>query len=877
MSSSAVGELSIKLTFNNKDYDKSLKNAENSTKSFAQIAKEAIIGNIAVKAFDACTSAVSGFVKSIPAIGKAFDSSMSNVAAISGAAGDELLALRDKAKEMGAATKYTASEAADAMSYMAMAGWKTEQMMDGVAGIMNLAAASGADLAEASDIVTDALTAFGQAAGESGRLADIMAAASANSNTNVHLLGETFKYVAPVAGSLGYAMEDTAVAIGLMANAGIKGSQAGTALRTLLTNLVKPTKAMAITMDELGISVTDTNGEMKPMNQLVTELRQKFSGLSEAEQAAAAATIAGKEGMSGLLAIVNASDSDFNNLTAAINGSAGAAEKMAYTMIDNLAGAQQMVTSKAESLKLTLYEGVEPAMTAITKASGAVISALMGAEGGFELLGVASDEVADKVVQMTRNVPLMVSQMASRIPEIASKILPAISGALNNIVRTIIEIIPMITDAIIKSLPMLIELGIDLITNIITGIANTIPILVEQVVGIIPQIVNVLLNSIPILINAGVQLFLALVSAIPIIVQQLGMALPQIIQCIIVTLIDNLPLILDAAIQLLMALVQAIPIIIQSLMEALPTIIDSIVNFLIDNLPMILDGAIQMFMALIEALPTIIKALVGALPTIIDSVVKFLTQSDTINMILDAAITLFFTLIDSLPTIIDALVSALPDVITSIVEFLTNPATIVMLINAAVKLFFALVQAVPKILGALIGAFGTLVGGLWEAIKAMFGKFAENFGSFVSGAFKGAINGILGFIEGFINSPIKLLNGFIDVINGAFGWVGVNLGKIQLISLPRMEYGGVVPGNDYSGDHNLIRANSGEMVITRSQQAALWEMIETGNYGYDDEGSVTNSVDNSSIEINNNYQINSTLDAEEVGDLVLESIRRAVI
>ena len=169
--------------------------------------------------------------------GADFDSSMSQVAAVSGATGDDFDKLREKAREMGAKTKFSASEAADAMNYMAMAGWKTEDMLNGIEGIMNLAAASGEDLATTSDIVTDALTAFGLTAADSGHFADILAAASSNANTNVSMMGETFKYCAPVAGALGFSAEDTAEAIGLMANSGIKASQAGTALRTIMNNL----------------------------------------------------------------------------------------------------------------------------------------------------------------------------------------------------------------------------------------------------------------------------------------------------------------------------------------------------------------------------------------------------------------------------------------------------------------------------------------------------------------------------------------------------------------------------------------------------------------------------------------------------------------
>ena len=249
-----------------------------------------------------------------------FDSAMSQVAAVSGATGKDLDALREKAREMGARTKFSASEAAEAMNYMAMAGWQTGNMLDGIEGIMNLAAASGEDLATTSDIVTDALTALGLSAADSGHFADILAAASSNANTNVSMMGETFKYCAPVAGALGFTAEDTAEAIGLMANAGIKSSQAGTAMRTMLTNLT-----------------TNTHGSMRSLGEILADCRVAFSQMSESEKAANAEALVGKNAMSGFLAVMNAAPADIEKLNSAINNCDSTAEKMAETMQDNLA------------------------------------------------------------------------------------------------------------------------------------------------------------------------------------------------------------------------------------------------------------------------------------------------------------------------------------------------------------------------------------------------------------------------------------------------------------------------------------------------------------------------------------------------------------
>ncbi len=320
------------------------------------------LANLVADGFRMATQAAKDFVTSMIDVGKSFDTAMSQVGAISGANESELETLREKAKQLGESTKFTATEAADAFNYMAMAGWTVEDMLGGIEGILNLAAASGADLATTSDIVTDALTAMGYSAKDAGRLADVMAAASSNANTNVELMGNTFQYAAPVVGALGYSMEDTAVAIGLMANAGIKGQKAGTALRAMLTNLASPSKTVQTAMDKIGLTLTDASGKMKPFSQIIVELRKAFSTLNETQQASIASGIAGKEAMSGLLAIVNAAPAEFEKLTQAVKDSDGAAQSMSTTMLDNLGGDMTVLNSKLEGIRIQLYEKIAPSL-----------------------------------------------------------------------------------------------------------------------------------------------------------------------------------------------------------------------------------------------------------------------------------------------------------------------------------------------------------------------------------------------------------------------------------------------------------------------------------------------------------------------------------
>lgn len=318
------------------------------------------IANAGATLTKAVTLPIAGVATAAVKTAADFEAAMSEVGAISGASGEDMAKLTAKAKEMGATTAFSASESAEAMKYMAMAGWKTADMTEGIAGIMNLAAASGEDLAATSDIVTDGLTAFGMAAKESGRFADVMAATSSNANTNVALMGETFKYCASTAGAMGYSVEDISVAIGIMGNAGIKGSMAGTTLKNTIANLAKPTDAQAAVMKKLGISLTDSSGNMKSFAEVMDNLRSSFSGLSETEKAAAATTLAGKESMAGLLTIVNASTEDFDKLTAAINGSSGSAEEMAAKMLDNLNGQLTLLKSAVEGIAITIGNKLMP-------------------------------------------------------------------------------------------------------------------------------------------------------------------------------------------------------------------------------------------------------------------------------------------------------------------------------------------------------------------------------------------------------------------------------------------------------------------------------------------------------------------------------------
>lgn len=288
---------------------------------------------------------------------KDFEAQMKRVQGISGASTDDFKRLTAAARQAGATTQFSATESAKALEYMAMAGWKTNESIGALPGVLSLAAASGEDLALVSDIVTDAMTAFHMQASQAGDFADVLTVAATSSNTNVGKMGYTFKYVAPLAGALGYSVQDVAVGIGAMADAGIKGEQAGTSLRSLLTNLAAPTKTSSAAMDMLGISMKDSSGKMKSFRTLLTDLRTSFRGLDKEQKAQYASMLAGQEGMSGLIAIVDKDEAAFNRLAKAIDEAKGRSDEVAKIMNDNLAGDLKSFGSKWDEFMLTLFYG----------------------------------------------------------------------------------------------------------------------------------------------------------------------------------------------------------------------------------------------------------------------------------------------------------------------------------------------------------------------------------------------------------------------------------------------------------------------------------------------------------------------------------------
>ena len=699
------------------------------------------IGSIAEKGLKATGAILAGTATAIGAIGAAsvkvgsdFEASMSKVAAISGATGDDLKALTDKAKEMGATTKFSASESADALQYMAMAGWKTDDMLNGLEGIMNLAAASGEDLATTSDIVTDALTAFGLSAEDSTHFADVLAQASSNANTNVGMMGETFKYVAPVAGALGYTAEDTALAIGLMANSGIKASQAGTSLRSIMSRMAKPTKEVQGAMDKLGVSLTDSNGNMKSLNEVMGDLRNGFAGLSEAEAAEMAAALGGQEAMSGLLAIVNASDDDFDKLSDAIYSCDGAAKRMADTMNDNLQGQITILKSGLEGLGISLYENMEAPLKEVVKEAQNMVQQLQDA---FDNGGL--DEVVSTVGDIFAQIVEKAASAAPDLIDVASDMIQSFLTGINNNLPEIasagVGIVTSLGSALIKNTGLLWSTGVALLAEVLSGLADNMPQLVESAKDALSQFGSALVEYAP----------------------SIGESAAKIVSYLASAVIENLPQIIEVGKQIVQGFITGIEQEFPGLGAFLSGLFDGFASTLAPIAQTVVDALSNIFSALDGADPETMEALGKAIGTIAASIAALKVASEVVG-----GVKSLISVLGGFRKTAGSIIGIVPKVVEGFQ----------LLSGGAGTFSEVLALEFPKLAGIVTkvtGSFGTLVStisGIFTKIGAVVGPAISKIASLIS-----SIGPTIAGIGAVIGGTVMAVTNFFGMLKDGFSWV----------------------------------------------------------------------------------------------------------
>lgn len=750
-----------------------------------------------------------------------FDAGMSKVQAISGATAEDMEKLRAKAKEMGAQTKFSATESAEAFSYMAMAGWKTEDMLDGISGIMNLAAASGEDLATTSDIVTDAITAFGLKAEDSAHFADVLAAASSNANTNVSMMGETFKYVAPVAGSLGFSVEDVSTAIGLMANSGIKGSQAGTALRNIFTRMVKPTKDSAKVMEDLGISVTDSEGKMKSFDTIMGDLREGFAGLSEAEKASAASALAGQYGMSGLLAIVNSSDKDFNKLKDSIYNADGASQEMADTMMDNLPGAITLAKSALEGLGIRIGEVITPAVTKVVRVFTSFISWLSQASDGAVRFAVGmgvilasigpvlfiTGTLAGSVVNLMNAYKALSKVMAG---EALKNFFKSAAAKVKDMIATTADTVAnlryqaslrgstgVISAAISKVLALAaahrIAAGAALgIVGAVIGLIiymKKTGMSVDELKDKIMNMFNNLVKQVPEIMDTVSQVASGIIQQIPTIISGALTSLGTIVRTGLSNLKTALPEIAkwwaNDMPQLITVGSEMIVNIINGFSEMLPELINTGSDMMVQMIdeffaqaPKFIDAGMQIVLALINGVVAAMPQLINAMSTILTTNIgPMLSQIVKVMLVIAQAIIANLPVIlQALVTIISALVKAIADNAPMIIEAALKLVlalasgilqALPQIVVAAAKIAMALLEAILAIVGAMISAGVKILQALWRGIQS----WASTLGSKVKGVGKSILRAIISGIGNLLSTGRSWIMGLWNGIKSWFGRV----------------------------------------------------------------------------------------------------------
>lgn len=766
--------------------------------------------SVVTKAVSAATTAVAGLGGYAVEVGKGFESSMAQVIATMGITKDTIQdgvnsyeLLKEAAAAAGESTTFSASEAADALNYLALAGYDAAKAADALPAVLDLAAAGGMDLAYASDLATDAMAALGiEATSENlTRFGDEMAKTASKANTSVSQLGEAILTVGGTAKSLAGGTSELNAALGVLANRGIKGSEGGTALRNMILALSAPTDKAAAALDGLGVKAFDTEGNLRPLNDTFRDLDQALAGMSEGEKTQVLNEIFNKVDLKSAQAMLAGCGQEFNDLTDALAGCDGAMADMAHTMNDTLEGDIKSLQSKAEAFGIAIYDSLNAPLRELVQLGGEYVSQLTSAfkEGGFEGLADAlGDVLGQTVTKLTEYIPTIAEMGASVVSQFVNGIMNnigAISEAASQILLTI-------TNTAVQVIPQFFAAGMEIIGTLAQGLADAAPQLFNAAADGIKQLINGLTQNIPIIIEAGIKLVSACANAISENLSGLVIVALEGIQLVVDALIDNAPQLIDAALMIIQTVASSILNNVPLIIEIAVQLTESFVDYLLDSAPLILNAAIKLFTSIVDALPHIIEALQKELPKLLDAVLKIFPQ--IAHAITQALPTIISAVTEALPVIIDALTLAIPDIITGIIEALLSSGD--QMLEASIQLFTALVDALPIILETLIEQLPTIVAAvitvLGEAapeLLTLFMEIVKAIPQIIAEVVKGiaqlgaaAAEGlgiilgdgmkiIVGWFSDTLNTAkqgaVDIVNGVMDFLDQLPGKIGEMLGK----------------------------------------------------------------------------------------------------
>lgn len=775
-------ELEAEISLDSSKYEKGLSEASKSTQSAGSALKKGLgtAAKIGAGALAAASGAVVAFGKKSVDAGMDFDKSMSQVAATMGYATDEINKdgseanktfnqLRDFAQKMGSETAFSATEASDALNYMALAGYDAEKSMKMLPTVLDLAAAGGMDLAAASDMVTDASSALGLSTKETTQMVDQMAKASSKSNTSVSQLGDAMLTIGATARNVKGGTQELSTMLGVLADNGIKGSEGGTHLRNVILSLQNPTDKAAKAMKQMGLDVYDANGKMRSLPEIMGDIQKATEGMDQKSKDAITSGIFNKTDLASVNALLNTSQERFSELSKEIGNANGAAKDMAETQLDNLAGQVTLFKSALEGAQIAVSDQLSPTLKDFVKLGaeglGKMTSAFKedGLGGAMSVFGDYLSQAIGKIVDLLPTIIDAGAQMLSALTTGLIQNLPEVAKAGTTILKTL-------ADSIVKSLPELVTTMTDVTLQVIQTISDTLPQVIQAVSAMLPQLIpkviegillitQALIDNIPMLIDGAIQLFSGiaqgLINAIPIIVEKL----PTLITGLINGILGALPQIIEAGVQLLTGLVQNLPAIITGILNALPQIIDALINGLLGSITALVDAGVQLLTAIVQNLPAIINGIVNALPQIIDSIINGLLTA--IPQLIDAGIKLFLAIIENMPKIIAGIVKAIPRIIKSIINALIK--AIPQLVQTGIKMFTSLIKNLPKIIVEIVKGIGEITG----AIRDAFADFdlIETGKNLIEGLWKG-IKDMAGWIADKLKGFGK---GVIDTVKKVFG------------------------------------------------------------------------------------------------------------